>query len=62
MSEHSKFAGYAALSVLLIVFLAWSKYAVISGSVMLTTLLAAFALFIGWRLLTGIWPGNDAPR
>jgi len=62
MNDHSKFIGYFALSILLIVFVAWSKYAIVSGPVFLTLLIGTFALFIGWRLLTGIWPGNDAPR
>jgi hypothetical protein len=62
MSEHSKFAGYLVISILLVVFLAWSKYEFIPGSVVLTTLAAAFALLIGWRLFTGTWPGNDAKR
>lgn len=62
MRDHSKFVGYVVLSVLLVVFVAWSKYAVVSGTVFLTLLLGSFALFIGWRVLTGIWPGNDASR
>lgn len=60
MTDYSKFVGYLALSILLIFFVAWSKYATISGSVFLTLLLATFALFIVWRVFTGIWPGNDA--
>ena len=62
MNEHSKFIGYLALSALLIFFVAWSKYAAISGSVFLMLLLATFALFIGWRVFTGTWPGNEARR
>jgi hypothetical protein len=62
MNDHSKFIGYLILSILLISFVVWSKYAAISGTVFLTLLLASFALFIGWRLVTGIWPGNDAKQ
>jgi hypothetical protein len=60
MTDHSKFIGYLVLSILLITFVAWSKYVAISGTVFLTLLLATFALFIGWRVFTGTWPGNDA--
>lgn len=62
MNEHSKFIGYFALSILVIVFVAWAKYSVVSESVFFTILAATCAFFIGWRAFTGIWPGNDAPR
>ncbi len=62
MKDHSKFAGYLVLSILLVAFIAWSKYAALSGTVLLTLMIASFAMFIGWRVLTGIWPGNDVPR
>jgi hypothetical protein len=60
MNDHSKLAGYFILSILLIVFVAWVKYSLVSDSVFVVILIATCAFFIGWRVLTGIWPGNDA--
>jgi phosphate/sulfate permease len=60
MNDHSKFIGYVMLAVLVTAFVAWAKYAAISGSVFWTILIGAFAFFVGFRVYTGIWPGNDA--
>jgi hypothetical protein len=60
MNDHSKLAGYLTLSILLIVFVAWVKYSLVSDSVFIVILIGSFAFFIGWRVTTGIWPGNDA--
>jgi uncharacterized membrane protein (DUF485 family) len=60
MNDHSKLIGYFTLSILLISFVAWVKYSLVSDSVFIVILIGAFAFFIGWRVMTGIWPGNDA--
>ncbi len=60
MTDHSKFIGYLLLSVLAIVFVAWAKYGIVSQAVFWTFLIASCAFFIGWRAVTGTWPGNDA--
>lgn len=62
MNGHSKLVGYLTLAILLIVFVAWAKYSLVSESVFYTALVATCAVFVGWRAFTGIWPGNDAPR
>ena len=62
MNGHSKLVGYFALSVLLLVFVAWTKYSLVSDPVFYTILIATCALFLGWRAFTGTWPGNDAAR
>jgi hypothetical protein len=62
MNDHSKFIGYLALAILVIVFVAWAKYGLVSEAVFWTTLIASCVFFIGWRVITGGWPGNDAPQ
>ena len=62
MNEHSKLAGYFAVAILVIVFVAWAKYALLSDSVFYTILIATCAFFVGWRAFMGTWPGNDMPR
>lgn len=62
MNEHSKFIGYLLLAVLLIVFVAWTKYSAVSGAVFWTTAIAAGAFVVGWRVFMGVWPGNDAAQ
>jgi hypothetical protein len=59
MSDHSKVIGYFAVAILVIVFVAWAKYSLVSDSVFYTILIATCAFFLGWRALTGTWPGND---
>jgi uncharacterized membrane protein (DUF485 family) len=60
MNEHSKFIGYFVLSILLIAFVAWGKYSLVSESVLIAILIGTGAFFIGWRIFMGVWPGNDA--
>jgi phosphate/sulfate permease len=62
MNDHSKLIGYFTLSILIVSFVAWAKYSFLSQSVFVAILIATGAFFIGWRVFTGIWPGNDAPR
>jgi hypothetical protein len=62
MNDHSKLVGYLILTIPLIVFVAWAKYSAVSESVFVASLIGTCAFFIGWRVFTGIWPGNDAPR
>jgi hypothetical protein len=62
MNDHSKFIGYFALAILVMVFVAWAKYGLVSDSVFWATLIATCAFFVGWRTFTGTWPGNDARR
>jgi hypothetical protein len=62
MNDHSKFVGYLTLAILVIVFVAWAKYGFVSESVFWTLLIASIAFFIGWRVVVGTWPGNDARR
>lgn len=60
MNDHSKFIGYLTLAILVIVFVAWAKYGAVSDSMFWTLLLASGAFFVGWRVVTGTWPGNGA--
>jgi len=62
MNEHSKFIGYLTLGILLLIFVAWAKYGLVSESVFWVIAAASGAFFIGFRMLTGTWPGNDARR
>ncbi len=62
MNDHSKFVGYITLSILLIVFVAWTKYGFVSEAVFWTLAIASGFFFISWRMITGTWPGNDARR
>ncbi len=62
MNEHSKIVGYLTLAILLIVFVAWAKYAAVSDAVFWTILIATCVFFVGWRAVMGTWPGNDASR
>lgn len=60
MNDHSKFVGYLILAILVIVFVAWAKYSLVSESVFWTLSIASGAFFVGWRVVMGTWPGNDA--
>lgn len=60
MNDHSKFIGYLTFAVLIAAFIAWTKFAAISGSVFWTILIGALAFFVAFRVYTGVWPGNDA--
>ncbi|MBS4082306.1 MAG: hypothetical protein KGZ73_02040 [Rhizobiales bacterium] len=62
MNDHSKFIGYATLGVLLAIFVAWAKFGLVSETVFWTVAAASAFFFIGFRMLTGTWPGNDARR
>jgi hypothetical protein len=62
MNDHSKFVGYFALAIVVIVFVAWAKYSLVSESVFYTILSATGAFFVAWRMFTGVWPGNDAQQ
>lgn len=62
MNDHSKFIGYLTLGILLLVFVAWAKYGLLSDSAFWTIVIASGCFFAGWRIMTGTWPGNDAPR
>lgn len=59
MNGHSKLIGYFAFAIVVIAFVAWAKYSLVSESVFYTILIATCAFFIGWRAFTGTWPGND---
>ncbi len=60
MNDHSKFIGYLTLGILVVIFVAWAKYGVVSSTAFWTAAAASLAFFIGFRLFTGTWPGNDA--
>ena len=62
MTGYSKFAGYFTLSILLIVFVSWTKYSFVPDAVVWAVAIGTCAFFAGWRAFTGIWPGNDAPQ
>ena len=62
MNDHSKIVGYLTLGILLLIFVAWAKYGLVSGSIFWILLIASVAFFIGWRVLMGTWPGNDTSR
>lgn len=60
MNDYSKFIGYLTLGILLLIFVAWVKYGLVSETVFWTVAAASGAFFIGFRMFTGTWPGNDA--
>jgi Flp pilus assembly protein TadB len=62
MNDHSKFIGYFMLAVLAAAFVAWAKFAMISGAAFWIILAGTFVFFVGFRVYTGVWPGNDAAR
>lgn len=62
MSQHSKLIGYLAFATVIAAFVAWSKYAAISGSVFSTVLIGSAGFFVAFRMYTGVWPGNDVTR
>lgn len=62
MNDYSKFIGYLTLGILLLIFVAWVKYGLVSETLFWTVAAASGAFFIGFRMFTGTWPGNDARR
>lgn len=62
MNDHSKFIGYLTFGILVLLFVAWAKYGVVTDTAFWTVAIAACCFFVGWRVFTGTWPGNDARR
>lgn len=62
MNQHSKLIGYLTFAIVIASFIAWAKYAAISGSVFWTILIGSVGFFIAFRMYTGVWPGNDVTR
>lgn len=62
MNDHSKFIGYITLGVLLAVFVAWIKFGLVSNYAFWIAAISTVGFFIGFRVFTGTWPGNDARR